>query len=157
MDNRKEYFRQPSDEDLEKASNSYVMSLLFIMGGLPLPIVNLIGTVIFFLANLKANFFVRWHCLQALLSQLVLVPFNSFAFWWTISLFISDEVITSRYIAYIVFVVILNFVEFLGTIYAAVSVRKGKHVKFWLLGEITDQICKKNEIAIRAKAHTKRK
>ena len=50
---------QPDEHELEKASNSYVMSLIAIMGGLPLPIINLIATFIFYIGNLKGTYFVR--------------------------------------------------------------------------------------------------
>ena len=52
----------PNDHESERASNSYVMSLLAFMVGLPFPIVNLIATLIFYLGNRKATYFVRWHC-----------------------------------------------------------------------------------------------
>jgi len=71
---------EPSEHEAEKASNSYVMSLIAIMGGLPLPIINLIATFVFYLGNRRGTYFVRWHCTQALLSQFVLLPFNSAGF-----------------------------------------------------------------------------
>ena len=44
------------EHDHEQASNSYLMSLLALMVGFPLPIVNLIATAIFFLGNRKRSF-----------------------------------------------------------------------------------------------------
>ena len=43
----------PGDHEAEKASNSYLMSLIAVIAGLPLPIINLIATVIFYLGNRK--------------------------------------------------------------------------------------------------------
>ena len=80
-----------SEHEREYASNGYIMSLVAIMAGLPIPVVNLIASVIFFLANRKATYFVRWHATQSLLSQLSVVAFNSTAFWWTISIFFLNE------------------------------------------------------------------
>lgn len=54
---------KPHEHELEAASNSYLMSLLVAMIGLPFPIVNLIATIIFFLANRRQTYFVRWHCM----------------------------------------------------------------------------------------------
>lgn len=52
--------QQYFDSELEKASNSYLMSLTVALVGLPFPIVNLIATIIFFLAHRKAtSHFVR--------------------------------------------------------------------------------------------------
>jgi hypothetical protein len=133
---------QPSEHELEKASNSYVMSLIAIMGGMPLPIVNLIATLVFYLGNRKGTFFVRWHCTQALFSQLFLLPFNSAGFWWTISIIFTPETISSRYIAYILTLLIFNVIEFIGTIYSAIVTRKGKHIEWWVIGGLTNLICK---------------
>ena len=38
---------EPSEHEAEKASNSYLMSLIAIIAGLPLPIINLLATLIF--------------------------------------------------------------------------------------------------------------
>lgn len=132
----------PNDYEAEKASNSYIMSLVAIIGGFPLPIINLIATAIFYMGNRKGSYFVRWHCTQALLSQFFLVPFNSVGFWWTISIIFSDETITSNYIAYMITIFLFNLAEFVGTIYSAIATRKRKHVEWWFIGGLTDLICK---------------
>jgi hypothetical protein len=134
-----------TEHEAEKASNSYVMSLIAIMGGLPLPIVNLIATLFFFLANRRGTFFVRWHCTQALLSQFFLLPFNSAGFWWTISIIFTPETLSSKYIAYMITIFIFNLIEFMVTIYTAVETRKGKHIEWWFIGGLTNLICKPNE------------
>ena len=92
----------PHDEESEKASNSYLMSLLVIIVGLPIPLINLIATFIFFLMNRKASVFVKWHCTQALLSQLVLFFINSYTFWWTVSILFGEETFSNDYFAYYV-------------------------------------------------------
>ncbi|MBY0486365.1 MAG: hypothetical protein K2P85_04130 [Flavobacteriaceae bacterium] len=46
---------KPSDHESEKASNSYLMSLVALVAGLPLPIINLIATFFFFIANKFIN------------------------------------------------------------------------------------------------------
>jgi len=133
---------QPDDHEAEKASNSYVMSMVAIMGGLPMPIINLIATLFFYLGNRKGTYFVRWHCTQALLSQFFLIPFNSAGFWWTVSIIFTPETISSRYIAYILTIFIFNLIEFVGTIYTAIATRKGKHVEWWVIGGLTNLMCK---------------
>ena len=132
----------PYDDEAEKASNSYLMSLLAIMAGLPLPIINLAATFIFYLGNRKSTYFVRWHATQALLSQFSLLFINSAAFWWTIDIIIQNSEITTPYISYMISVLIFNLGEFAITIYTAMQTRKGIHVKWWFYGELTDQICK---------------
>ena len=132
----------PDDHEAEKASNSYIMSLIAVMAGLPLPVVNLIATFIFYMGNRKGTYFVRWHCTQALLSQLSLVLMNSFGFWWTISILFGPETISNHYIAYIITVFLFNLSEFIGTIISAVYTRKGLHVEWWFFGDLTNLICK---------------
>ncbi len=132
----------PFDDESEKASNSYLMSLIAIMAGLPLPIINLIATFIFYLGNRKSTFFVRWHATQALLSQCSLLVMNSVAFWWTIEILTQDSEITTPYISYMMTTFLFNLGEFIATIYTALQTRKGIHVKWWFYGELTDLICK---------------
>jgi uncharacterized membrane protein len=134
-----------ADYEAEKASNSYLMSLLALLMGMPLPIVNLIATLIFFIGNRKSTYFVRWHCTQALLSQLSVFFLNSYAFWWTITILFTDAEISNNYIAYVITIALFNLFEFVSTIYTAIEVRKGKHVRWWIIADITDQLVKNKE------------
>jgi uncharacterized membrane protein len=129
---------KPSDSEAEKASNSYVMSLLALMAGLPLPIINLVATLIFFLGNRKSTYFVRWHCTQALLSQTTVLPINSAATIWTLTIIFGNSEVTNAYIAYLITVFVFNVCEFLATLYAAIETRKGKHVEWWFFGALTN-------------------
>ena len=133
----------PTESEAEKASNSYLMSLIAIMVGFPLPIINLMATLFFYIANRKSTYFVRWHCIQALLSQLSLFVINTIGFWWTISVLVrEDEHISNPYLAYIITVFVINVVELAMTIAAAIKTRKGQHVSWWFYGSLTQMICK---------------
>jgi uncharacterized Tic20 family protein len=146
---RTEPFSYEVDEsEAEKASNSYLMSLVAIVAGLPLPIINLIATFIFYLGNRNSTPFVRWHCTQALFSQLSLVIINSIGIWWTVSILFKDAVVTNDYIAYVMMMLIFNLLEFIATIYTAIQTRKGIHVKWWFYGDFSDALIKdrKNEV-----------
>lgn len=138
-----EFLYPPSEHETEKASNSYLMSLVALIAGLPLPIINLLATFIFYMGNRNGTHFVRWHCTQALLSQLSLLFVNSYGFWWTISIIFSSEQISNNYIAYMVTAVVVNIAEFVATIYTAIQTRKGIHVSWWFYGDVTDLICSK--------------
>ena len=126
----------------EKAANSYLMSLMAAMVGLPLPIVNMLATVIFYLANRKRTYYVRWHCTQALISQIPLYFTNTVLFWWTVRLLLGYESLTSFYFAYLFTVVLFNVIDYIATIYSAVKVRKGEQVEWYVYGGLTDLICK---------------
>lgn len=132
----------PDEHEAEKASNSYLMSLIAVIAGLPLPIVNLLATFFFYIANRKGTYFVRWHCTQALISQLSLLFINSYGFWWTVSIIFTDETISSRYLAYFFTAIIFNIVEFIVTIRTAIRTRKGYHVEWWFYGPLTNLICR---------------
>jgi uncharacterized membrane protein len=125
MKSLKQFSYKPEDHESEGASNSYLMSLVAIIVGLPLPIVNLLASVIFYLTNRKSTYFVRWHCTQALLAQFFTLFINSYGFWWTISIVFTDDL-----------------VEFIATIYTAIQTRKGIHVEWWFYGTLTNLVCK---------------
>lgn len=133
---------QPSDYENEKASQSYLMSVIAIMVGLPLPIINLIATLLFYLNNRKSSYYIRWHCTQALLSQLTVLVINSGTYYWTLSIIFGDNIITNSYIAYLITVIIFNLSEFILTAYTAVQSKKGKHIEWFFWGDITNLICK---------------
>ena len=132
----------PTEHEREKASNSYLMSLVAVIAGLPLPIINLLATLFFYVGNRKSTYFVRWHCIQALLSQLVLLFANSYSFWWTVSILFTDEKATNNYFAYLFTVIVFNVLEIISTIYCAVQTRKGKHVQVFFFGNVTNLICR---------------
>jgi uncharacterized Tic20 family protein len=131
-----------TEHENEKASNSYLMSLVVVIAGLPLPIINLLATLFFYIVNRKSTYFVRWHCTQALLSQLVLLFANSYSFWWTVSIIFTDEKVSNHYFAYLFTVIVFNILEIISTIYCAIQTRKGKHVEVFFFGNVTNLICK---------------
>ncbi len=130
----------PDEYEAEKASNSYLMSLVALMAGLPLPIVNLIASVMFFLANRRSAHFVKWHCTQAVLIQALTLVMNAAGVYWTISIVFGPNSITNPYLSYIITVIAFNLVEFVATIYSAVQTRKGRHVSWWFFGPLTDML-----------------
>ncbi len=131
-----------NDMEREKASNGYLMSLLAVMVGLPLPIVNLLASVIFYFSNRKSTLFVRWHCTQTLVSQLTLLIVNAIGFSWTMSIIFGDNMLSNEYIGYVITIFTFNVIEFIFTINAAIKVRKGQHVEWWFWGPLTDLICR---------------
>lgn len=132
----------PLEHEREKASNSYLMSLVAIMIGLPLPIINLIATAIFFVGNRKATYFVRWHCMQALLSQLLTFAMNGVGVYWTLSIVLGTHTISNSYIAYLITIIGCNLIEFIATIYTSIKTRKGEHVEWWFFGSLVNVLCK---------------
>jgi len=128
--------------EYEAASNSYLMSMGVIMVGLPFPLINLIATFFFYFANRKRAYFIRWHCTQALISQIPLFITNAILFWWTIYVLLGIIPFSSLYFAYLFTVILFNIVEYVATIVTAIKVRKGENVEWYLFGGLTHLICK---------------
>ncbi len=130
---------KPTEYEKERASNSYLMSIVAILVGLPLPIINLIATALFFFGNRKSTKFVRWHCTQALLSQFTIFIINSIGYAWTLRIIFSENASASdSYFAYIIVLVFFNLIEFIVSIVLAIKVRKGEHAEWWLWGTLTN-------------------
>ena len=148
--------------DLEQASNSYLMAIVAVIAGLPLPIFNTIASLIYYAGHRKSSYFVRWHCIQAILAQAVMIPFNSFAFGWTIALITLDTTISflnlqggyngepdnfiynpAYFILYITVIILFNIAEFITVIITAIQVRKGKNVRWFILANLTDALTSK--------------
>jgi len=142
MIKEKEFNYKPNEYDAEKASNSYLMSVVALMVGLPLPIINLIATLMFYFANRKGDYFVRWHCTQVLFSQISVLCMNVAGFSWTMSILFGSNEITNVYIGYMLTIILFNLSEFIATIYSAIQTRKGKHVEWWLFAALTNLLCK---------------
>jgi uncharacterized Tic20 family protein len=138
----KKFNYKPTDSELERASNSYLMSLVAVLGGLPLPIMNLLASVLFYLGNRKSTPFVKWHCTQALFAQLGMFFFNTVGFWWTISILFNEGKATNYYVAYMITIVVFNLVEFISTLYLATQTRKGNHMEMYFFSDVTNLICK---------------
>jgi len=139
------FYYRPNESELERASNSYLMSLVAVIGGLPLPILNLLASLFFYLGNRKSTPFVKWHCTQNLLSQFGLFFLNSTGFWWTFSIVFDDEKVTNYYVGYMITLVLFNLVEFISTIILASKTRKGIHAELFLFSDLTNLMIKKDE------------
>ncbi len=142
MPSSQEFHYTPDEYEAEKASNSYLMSLVVIMVGLPFPIINLLASTIFYFGNKKSRYFVRWHCMQALLAQGLTLPLNAAGVYWTIAVIFGRTILTNNYIAYILTILLFNLVEFIATMYSAIQTRKSKHVVWWFFGSLADAFVK---------------
>lgn len=126
--------------DREKASNAYIMSLIAVVMGLPMPIINLIATGIFYLMSRKGSEYVRWHATQAFISQIPLFVLNNILFWWTINILLFAHPLSGLYIAYFILVNIYNIADFYATAVSAVRSRKGVTYRWFLYGVLTDMV-----------------
>jgi hypothetical protein len=143
MIKKSSYFYEPHEYELERASNGYLMSVVAIVIGLPFPIINLLATWGFYLMNRKSSHFVRWHCMQALLSQLFIAIFNIIFFYWTVSILFGPDSVNSLYLSYGLTVIMMNLIEFTIAIVTAIYVRRGMHVRWLYFAVQADLLIKK--------------
>lgn len=133
----------PQETEKEQASNCYIMSLIAVMIGLPMPIINLAATALFYLMSRRSGFYVRWNAIQALVSQIPLFIMNNILFWWSVRILFCFTDLSSEYIAYFITVNIYNIYDFVETVRSAVNTRKGKIHRWYLYSTITDKFCKR--------------
>ncbi|MCD7930870.1 MAG: DUF4870 domain-containing protein [Tannerellaceae bacterium] len=131
-----------SDGDAEKASYAYLISTVILMVGLPFPLLNMIATFFFYLANRKRNYFVRFHSLQSLLSQVLIVALNSTCIFWTVSILLQNMQVSNYYFGLLFTAIFFNIVEFIVSLYATIQTRKKKDIRYFVFGPLTELLCK---------------
>lgn len=147
--------------EYEQASNAYLMAVVCVIAGLPLPILNVIASCIYYMGHRKSSYFVRWHSIQAIIAQALIIPLNSIAFAWTVSIIfrnfsigMDDDIAHAiighnlseasiAYWLYMFFIIVLNIIEFFAVIFTAIKVRAGHNVRWLIVANITDSLCSK--------------
>lgn len=135
-----EYINLPQPHEIstrekEDAMGGYMMMFAAMAAGLPLPVINLIASIVYFFINRDKSRFVHFHALQSLLSQIPTTVINWGAFFWTLQIFIFDNYeLNDYYYAYLGFMLVMNIAYFIFSIIAAVKARKGKYYYFIFFG-----------------------
>lgn len=143
MENEEAYYplAQPhelTEREKEDAMGAYLMMFASIGAGLPLPIVNLIASVVYFAVNAKKSRFIRFHCHQSLISQLPTTLLNAGLLYWTLSIVFGEtREFDNVYFGYLAMVAVFNLVYFILSIVAAVKARKGQMYYFLLFGNLS--------------------
>lgn len=128
---------QLSKKEKEDAMGAYLMMFAAIGAGLPLPIINLIASVIYYFVHKNNTRFVRFHSLQSLWSQIPTTLVNAGAVYWTLQIFIFENLqTTDLYLGYLIMMVILNLIYFVFSIVGAVKARNGKMYYFLFFGKL---------------------
>lgn len=126
-----------SKKEKEDAMGAYLMMFAAIGAGLPLPIINLIASVIYYFVQKKNTRFVKFHSLQSLWSQIPTTLINAGAMYWTLQIFLFDNLeVSDLYYGYLVMLVILNLAYFAFSIVGAVKARNGKMYYFLFFGKL---------------------
>ena len=137
-----EYLPVPQPDDIsvrekEDAMGAYLMMFAALGAGLPLPIINLIASIIYFYVNKSKSRFVLFHSFQALLSQIPLTICNAIALFWGLKIAFSESwYFTDNFKGYLIMLIIANIIYFIFGIIAAIKARKGRMYYYWIFGKI---------------------
>ncbi|OFY62812.1 MAG: hypothetical protein A3H98_10070 [Bacteroidetes bacterium RIFCSPLOWO2_02_FULL_36_8] len=126
----------PTERDRDEASLAYLISLVTLIAGLPLPVINLIVMLIYYFNVRKRSSFVQFHCFQALTSQSAIVLLNAVALFWTIRIIFYGVSFTPYYFGYLFTIFIFNLVDFIFNIIAAIKAKKGEYYYFTFFGKL---------------------
>ena len=142
MEETKTYYPLPQPEELtnkekDDAMGGYLMMFAALAVGLPLPIINLIASIIYYYTNKNNSRFVRFHTYQALLSQLPLTLLNAVCVGWALRIFFSISwTLTPAFIGYAMMLLVANFAYLIFGVIGAVKASKGRMYYYWIFGRI---------------------
>lgn len=133
------YAELPQPEDIpqkerDDAMGAYLMMFASTGLGLPLPIINLIASIVYYFINKKNSRFVHFHSLQSLLSQLPVSLLNGLVIVWGIRLLINDTPVDDTFLGFVGMAVVANLIYLVFSIIAAVKANKGRMYYFLLFG-----------------------
>src|SRR5258706_9210434 len=89
-----------AEREKEDAMGAYLMMFAAVAVGLPLPVINLIASVIYYFINRKKSRFIHFHSLQALLSNIPTTLINWGVVIWGVTIFLREDwVLTQEFYA----------------------------------------------------------
>jgi len=132
---------QPSEipeRQKEDAMGAYLMMFASFAIGLPLPLLNLIASIIYFFVNRKNGDFVAFNCLQALLSHVPVVLLNAGVVGWVVGILVvpPHDAFSAAFFWFLFFVVLVNLAWIIWSIVAMVHARKGHFIYMPLIGRM---------------------
>ena len=131
---------QPSEipvREKEDAMGAYLMMFAAVAIGLPLPVINLIASTIYYIINRKKSRFIHFHSLQALLSQIPTTLVNWSLVIWAITIFFREDwKLTPEFWGYAIFAGLVTLLYFIVSLIAAFKARQGKMYYFLLFGKL---------------------
>ncbi len=128
-----------SKREKEDAMGAYLMMFAAMGAGLPLPLINLLASVIYYFINKNKSRYVAFHSFQSLVTQIPISILNAILLGWLIRSFIiaGDFVFSTAFFVYLGFVVLWNIVYMVLSIVACVKARKGLLYYMFLFGTIS--------------------
>jgi len=125
-----------TERERDDAMASYLMMFASLAIGLPIPLVNLIASVIYFLVNRKTSPFVAFHALQALLTHIPVVLLNAGLVAWLVTILVTQSGYHPLFFWYLFFTVLVNLAYIVWSIVALVHAHKGRFFYMPLVGRL---------------------
>lgn len=136
-----EYHSVPQPEEIDIRQRDDAMGAYFMMFattaiGLPLPILNLLASIIYYYVNKAKGRFVQFHMLQSLYSQIPISIINMGLIVWFFRNLIGEQEFTSYFWGYLVMTGLANLLYFIFSIVGAVRANKGRFYYFLFFGKL---------------------
>jgi uncharacterized membrane protein len=125
-----------TERERDDAMGSYLMMFASLAIGLPIPLVNLVASVIYFLVNRKTSPFVAFHALQALLTHIPVVLLNAGMVAWLITILVTQAGFHPAFFWYLFFTILVNLAYIIWSIVALVHAHKGRFFYMPLVGRL---------------------
>ncbi len=124
------------ERERDDAMGAYLMMFASLAIGLPIPLLNVIASLIYFFVNRKTSAFVAFHALQALLTHIPIVLLNAGVIGWLIGILVSKTPFGPAFFWFTTFTVLANIAYIVWSIVALVHARKGRFVYFPFIGRL---------------------
>ena len=125
-----------SEREKQDAMGAYLMMFATTALGLPLPIVNMSASVVYFFVNKSKGRFVQFHSLQSMYSQIPVSLLNSYLIVWAVYIFANDAAFTNVFWGLLITAGIFNLFYFIFSIIGAVKAYHGRFYYFLFFGKI---------------------
>ncbi len=109
----------------DDAMSSYLMMFASWLIGLPIPFINMLAAVVFFLVNRRKSRFVAFHAYQNMLSNIFTSLLNSFMIGWTIRAIFAEQ-FSKWYVVAIIAVILINIFYAISSLVAAMRAYRGR-------------------------------
>jgi uncharacterized membrane protein len=136
-----EFFEIPQPDEIttrekEDASGAYLMMFATTAIGLPLPIVNMVASIVYYFVNRSKGRFVQFHALQSMYSQLLISILNNYLVIWAIVNLVNKYAFTNNFWGIAIAAGVFNIVYFIFSIMGAVKAYRGQFYYFMFFGRI---------------------
>jgi len=120
---------QPDDigeNERDDAMGAYLMMFATWAVGLPLPLINLVASAIYFGVNARSSRFVAFNAFQSLTSQIFIAVINAIALAWIIAILAGGAIFPASFFTYLALAGILNILYLVFSVVAMVRARRGE-------------------------------